>query len=221
MLPSLCAAGRWASFWSFPGPISGCLPTPTLSLAWPSLGESHLLSPPPVMLPPPHPSSARAPSLARRSKALFFGRTSCLPRWAQRGGCRAQSHRSWSPRAWAGGRWAEGGWRGRGRVKARLSPPPEGVTAYKKGAALRRWGCRRRGRSGSGEPRPSLRPGTPGSMSEPRRRGRGRGKKHREGRKREREPDPGEKGRAPRRAQEPRFAGRNLPPAHPPQAPRG
>lgn len=58
-----------------------------------------------------------------------------------------------------GGRWAEGGWRGRGRVKARRSPPPEGVTAYKKGAALRHWGCRRRGRSGSGEPRASLRLG--------------------------------------------------------------
>lgn len=36
-------ASRWASVWSFPGPISGCLPTPTLSLAWPSLGESRLL----------------------------------------------------------------------------------------------------------------------------------------------------------------------------------
>jgi hypothetical protein len=60
-------------------------------------------------------------------------------------------------------------------------------------------------------------------MSEPRKRGRGRGKKQREGRKRERErePDPGEKGRAPRRAQKPRFAGRNLPPAHPPPAPLG
>nr|XP_048298297.1 pro-neuregulin-2, membrane-bound isoform [Myodes glareolus] len=41
-------------------------------------------------------------------------------------------------------------------------------------------------------------PGTPGSMSEPRRRGRGRGKKHREGRKRDREPDPGEKATRPK-----------------------
>lgn len=57
-------------------------------------------------------------------------------------------------------------------------------------------------------------------MSESRRRGRGRGKKHREGRKREREPEPGEKGRAPRSTQKARFTGRNLPPAHPPPAPR-
>lgn len=122
-----------------------------------------------------------------------------------------------------GGRWAEGGWRGRGRVKARRSPPPEGVTAYKKGAALGHWGCRRRGRSAAQQRRSEgvPPPRTRGSMSEPRRRGRGRGKKHREGRKREREPDPGEKGRAPRRAQKPRFAERNLPPAHSPQALRG
>lgn len=50
MLPSF-RVSRWASFWSFPEPISGCLPTPTLSLAWPSLGESHLLFPL-VLLPP-------------------------------------------------------------------------------------------------------------------------------------------------------------------------
>lgn len=61
MLPSLCAAGRWASFWSFPGPISGCLPTPTLSLAWPSLGESHLLSPPPSHAPPTPPQLSSSP----------------------------------------------------------------------------------------------------------------------------------------------------------------
>lgn len=50
MLPSL-GASRWASFWSFPGLNSGCLPTPTLSLPWPSLEESHLLFPL-VLLPP-------------------------------------------------------------------------------------------------------------------------------------------------------------------------
>lgn len=45
------------------------------------------------------------------------------------------------------GRGNEGGGCGRGRVKARRSPPPEGVTAYKTGAALGHWGCRQRGRS--------------------------------------------------------------------------
>lgn len=74
MLPSLCTL-RWASFWSFPRPISDCLPTPTLSLAWPSLGESHLLSPQSA----PPPPSVQAPSLEGRSKALFWGaRPVCL-----------------------------------------------------------------------------------------------------------------------------------------------
>lgn len=68
-------ASRWASVWSFPGPISGCLPTPTLSLAWPSLGESRLLF---SLVLSPH-SSARTPSLVRRSEALFLGaRPGCL-----------------------------------------------------------------------------------------------------------------------------------------------
>lgn len=58
MLPSLCALG-WASFWSFPRPISNCLSTPTLSLAWPSLGESHLFSP--QVMSPPTPAQLEPP----------------------------------------------------------------------------------------------------------------------------------------------------------------
>ncbi|XP_006156296.2 pro-neuregulin-2, membrane-bound isoform [Tupaia chinensis] len=75
-----------------------------------------------------------------------------------------------------------------------------GVTAYKKGAALGHWGCRRRGRSAQRRAEAVPPPGTPGRMSESRRRGRGRGKKPREGRKRERErePDPGEKATRPK-----------------------
>lgn len=128
----------------------------------------------------------------------------------------------------------EGVGRGRGRVKARRSPPPEGVTAYKKGAAL---GTGAAGGGGAARLRraqavPASRashashrshwPGPRGRMSESKRRGRGRDPKHREGRKRERKQEllPGEEGRAlPRRAQAPRFPGRNLPPAHPPPAP--
>ncbi|XP_023607934.1 pro-neuregulin-2, membrane-bound isoform [Myotis lucifugus] len=92
----------------------------------------------------------------------------------------------------------------------------QGVTAYKTGAALKHWGCRRRGAQlGAGEQRPFLRllhlasvppPQSRGRMSESRKRGQGRGKKHREGRKRERErepeperePDPGEKATRPK-----------------------
>ena len=123
-----------------------------------------------------------------------------------------------------------GGGRGRGRVKVRRSPPPEGVTAYKKAPrsalglqAAAAAGAQRAAAESSGGPcLPRLAavppPRTPGRMSEARRRGRGRGRKHREGRKRE--PEPGEKGRAPRRARTPRFPRRNLPLAQPPRAPR-
>ena len=49
-----------------------------------------------------------------------------------REGSWARPGRPQPPAAGAG----KGVGRGRGRVKARRSPPPEGVTAYKKGAAL-------------------------------------------------------------------------------------
>lgn len=116
VLPSLCAS-RWTFFWSFPGPISGCLPTPTLSLAWPSLGESHL--PPPTSCSPP--SQLEPPSLARRSKALFLGaRPVCLggPR---KGGAepRASAHGPPGPGRVGGGRRAAGA----GGEELRLAAP--------------------------------------------------------------------------------------------------
>ena len=134
--------------------------------------------------------------------------------------------------------WQRGGWEAPSRQQAeRLRPDVVGPACP--GAGLCGRSCRRRGRSAAAESlraqavpasgashasNRSHRPGPRGRMSESKRRGRGRDPKHREGRKRERKQEllPGEEGRAlPRRAQTPRFPGRNLPPAHPPPAPRG
>lgn len=97
----------------------------------------------------PRPSSS--PLSGRGGRGALFGRRSCLPRWAP-GRVQGQTRPRSAPAAGAGGGvGGEGVGRGRGRVKAWRSPPPEGVTAYKKGAALRHWGCRRRGRSVAAE----------------------------------------------------------------------
>lgn len=203
-----------------------------LSSAWPSLGD--LYSPSSILAQAPSPAPALSPGEEVVVLRLGAGPAS---RGGPREGSRARPGRPQLPRSrgeWGGG--DEGVGRGRGRVKARLSPPPEGVTAYKKGAAL---GTGAAGGGGAARLRRaeavpasrashashlSHRPGPRGRMSESKRRGRGRDPKHREGRKRERKQEllPGEEGRAlPRRAQTPSFPGRNLPPAHPPPAPRG
>ena len=223
----LRGAGQRASFRSLPGPCSRCLPTPMLSSAWPSLGD--LYSPSSTLAQAPSPAPALSPG--EEVVVLRLGAGPASSR-GPREGSWARPGRPQPPAAGAG----ESVGRGRGRVKARRSPPPEGVTAYKKGAAL---GTGAAGSGGAARLRRaqavpasgashashrSHRPGPRGRMSESKRRGRGRDPKHREGRKRERKQEllPGEEGRAlPRRAQTPCFPGRNLPPAHPPPAPRG
>lgn len=55
---------------------------------------------------------------------------------------------------------------GAGGEELRLcrSPPPEGVTAYKTGAALGHWGCRQRGRSARQQRRAEAIPDCPPSI---------------------------------------------------------
>lgn len=77
-------AGQWASFQSLPGPSSLCLPTPMLSLAWPSLRD--LYSPPF----PDHgsgPQSRSSPLSGEEVCGALLGRgPASLTQWARGGG---------------------------------------------------------------------------------------------------------------------------------------
>jgi hypothetical protein len=107
------------------------------------------------------PSLLKPPLSGKEGCSTLLGRLSCLLRRVL-GGAQGPDRPPTAPRGLSrwGGRGGEGGRRGRGRVKARRSPPPEGVTAYKKGAALGYWGCRRRGRSAAAESEAIPPPGT-------------------------------------------------------------
>lgn len=91
----------------------------------------------PLLNPGSGPQPSSSPLSWRGGRGASFGRRSCLPRWAL-GGVLGQTRPPTAPpqpgRVVGGAGESVG--RGRGRVKARRSPPPEGVTAYKKGAAL-------------------------------------------------------------------------------------